>query len=523
VAEPAAAAQPGGPERLLGLSAWLRAPLAGVAGAVSALAFAPHHHLAAAVAGYTLLILLLERERRGWRAFALGWLFGFGQFVVGLNWIGNALLVDAQRFAWLMPFTVAGVPAGLAVFPATGIWLAWKASPGGGVGRIVALAAAWPLAEWLRASLLTGFPWNHAGYVWGASEPLLQAAALVGVHGLAAAAVLAAAAPAAMLTARPRPAAALLATVLALAGAAWAWGIHRLAAAPPPDTGLRVRVVQPNVDQSEKWRPELRQRNVAILERLSVDGNRDFDVLVWPETAPPFLVADDPGYRRRAADLLPPGAVLLTGSVRIAAGDGRERVYNSLVALDAEARVLASYDKHHLVPFGEYLPLRPLLGRLGFSRIVESRADFSPGPGPQVLDLPGLPPFQPLICYEIVFADEVGVPRRPGWLLAVTNDGWFGISAGPYQHFEMARMRAVEQGVPLVRAANTGISGAVDAHGRVLASLALGSEGRLDLRLPAPLPAPTLFSQLGAAVLLPFPGLLALLWIAGRRRPEGRG
>lgn len=492
--------------RLAGLPWWLRGLAAAAAGVLSAFALPPHGQLLVLPLAVPVLALLLATSRSWLRAGWTGWAFGFGQFVVGFAWIGNALLVDADRFAWLLPFTVALVPAGLALFPAIGVALARRAVPRAGLAQLVALAAGWVVAELLRAHLLTGFPWNRLGYVWYEHLEVLQGAALFGVYGLGFLTMLLAAAPAAFVVAAPARAAAHAVAWLAALAGLWLWGSARLDAADAyADSGVAVRVVQPNVAQRDKWRPDLRETHLRRLAELTAAPSPlPIAAVVWPETATPLFLDRHDVLRRSFAAALPAGAVLLAGSPRmqepVPGGGAAARYFNSLLVIDRAGDVVAHYDKHHLVPFGEYVPLRPVLGMLGFERIVAGRGDFAPGGGPAVLSLPGLPDVQPLICYEAIFPHEVGTPRRPGWLLTITNDAWFGDSDGPHQHFQMARMRAVEQGLPLVRAANTGVSGVVDAFGRTVRRLELGSGGTIDAPLPRALPQPTPYARAGDAV-----------------------
>jgi apolipoprotein N-acyltransferase len=507
--------------RLAGLKGWRRYLLAAVLGAIAAGALPPLYLLPLLPVAFTGLVWLCDGSRGRVAAFAVGWCFGLGHFVAGLYWIGHAFLVDAERFGGMMPFAVAGLSAYLALFPGLAVLAAWLARPAG-VGRIVALAAAWTVAEWLRGELLTGFPWNLVGYAWSVSESMLQLTWLTGILGLSLVTVLAAAMPAALSGGEPgagrrwRP--------LALAGALllvlWVGGQIRLLTAQVGEVpGVRLRLVQANIPQAEKWRPDRREANFArYLQLTSSPGAARVSHVIWPETAAAFFIAKDAPRRRLIGGLAPPGGLVLTGAPRTTAERTTPfRVWNSFHAIAPGGEIVATYDKFHPVPFGEYLPLRGLLERLGLDRLAQGAADFSSGPGPTTLELAGLPPVSPLICYEVIFPSRVTEPgRRPGWLLNLTNDAWFGSSSGPYQHLAMARVRAVEQGLPLVRSAGTGISAVVDPYGRVLGRLGLNKSGVLDAALPRALDGPSLYARLGDLPILVL-ALAALVAVRLRR------
>ncbi|MGB8275282.1 MAG: apolipoprotein N-acyltransferase, partial [Alphaproteobacteria bacterium] len=326
----------------------------------------------------------------------------------------------------------------------------------------------------------------------------------------------------------------------ALLAAMWVGGYARLGAAGPPQAlamaeGVGLKLVQPNIAQDHKWREDLRLTHLARhLEMSKNTGPADETVrvlpaaqpvtdIIWPETAAPFLVDQDNAIRAVIAGVTPKGGLVITGAPR-ATPQGVEpfEVWNSVIAVDNRGEVAGTYDKFHLVPFGEYLPLRALIPPwLGLEKLTPGSTDFSRGPGPRTLTLPGLPPVGPLICYEIIFPSDVLDPaHRPDWLLNLTNDGWYGISSGPYQHFVSARFRAVEEGLPVVRAANTGISGVIDPYGRVLASLPLGHGGIIESPLPKPLATLTPFAKLRDAALLAL--LLAALVLAACLERSGR-
>lgn len=502
---------------LSGLSGWRRAVAAIVLGALAAAAQPPVHALPLLFVSFTGLVWMLGGAKRLRGAFAVGWLFGAGYFGAGLYWVSNALLVDAARFAWMIPFAVGGLAFGLGLFAGVAALAAWRIGcGGGGFARALALAGAWALLEWLRGVVLTGFPWNPAGNVWVATLPVLQGGAWIGVYGLSLLTVFAAAAPAALADAAPRSRIAALSgcALLAVVGAL---GAGRLSGASEATVeGVRLRVVQPAIDQRDKWRGDARARNFALHLRLSrAPASPPPTHVIWSETAATFSVATDAHGRALMKDAVPPGGLIVTGAPRVDVADGRiRRLWNGIAAVDDRGAVAGTYDKHHLVPFGEYTPFR---GILPVEKIAVGAIDFSPGPGPATLRLPGLPPVSPLVCYEAIFPGEVTAPGdRPAWMLNVTNDGWFGISAGPHQHLASARLRAVEEGLPLVRAANTGISAVFDGYGRTVAYLGLGRSGYFDSALPAAL-SPTPFSRYGNAIPLLISALFLCVAAASAR------
>ena len=482
---------------LQSITGWRRWVLTFLLGALAAAAQPPVHILPVLLVSFPGLVWLLDGAERRRTAFALGWLFGAGYFAAGLYWVSNALLVDAARFAWLIPFTVLGLSFGLSLFIGVATLVArtiWAPGP----GRIFALAGAWTLMEWARGLVLTGFPWNPLGNVWVIWEPLLQAAAWGGVYGLSAVTVFAAASFA-MLSAGGRRALYVPVSGLAILAVLSMAGFLRLSDASSGTVpGVMLRIVQPNIAQRDKWQPDRRARNYAKhIEMSAMPAGADaITHVIWPETAAPFSVPTDTVRRRLMKRAIPAGGLLITGTPRFERSGGRvSGAWNSIAVVDDRTRVVEVYDKHHLVPFGEYVPFRDILP---VEKVTAGSLDFTAGPGLRTLHLPGLPAVSPLICYEAIFPGAVARGGdRPAWLLNVTNDAWFGNSAGPRQHFASARLRAVEEGLPLVRAANTGISGIVDPYGRVLQRLGVGQPGVLDSRLPSAAPVPTLFSTYG--------------------------
>lgn len=489
------------------LTGWRRSALACGLGICAAGALPPAHGLPLLVVAFTGLAWLIAGSRSPWRAALAGWWFGFGHFVVGTYWIGAALLTDASRFGWLVVPAIGGLSAGFALFPALAA-LVVRISGARGAGLVAALAVAWTVVEWLRGHILSGFPMNLIGTAWTVSDGMIQVVSITGAYGLSFVTILAAASPSAVcdpkgpaqISARRwwAPTAALL-----LLAAIWLGGTIRLSLEPRhdhPDAALRL--VQANIAQELKWRPEAREAALTKHMRMTLGAGRNaLQYVIWPETAVSYFLSDSPELRAALGALMPRGGLLITGALRRSVNDADQpQLWNSLHALRPDGSIAATYDKHHLVPFGEYVPLRNILS---LSKIVYGDTDYSSGPGPSTLRLPGLPPVSVLICYEAIFpGDAVNSDDRPGWLLNVTNDGWFGNTAGPYQHFQAARLRAIEEGLPLVRAANTGISAVIDAHGRIVGRLALGTEGVLDVSLPKALAGPTWYARVGDLTIL---------------------
>jgi apolipoprotein N-acyltransferase len=504
---------------------WPRRFIAFGAGAVGALAIPPVDFAPALFIPMMAAVWLIDGSAdRGaagdsrWAslraALGAGWWWGFGYFVAGFWWLGAAFLVDADRFAWALPLGVLGLPAVLAVFPALGFAAARAIWPPG-AARPLALAFGLALSEWLRAVVLTGFPWNELGMALGQNLIVAQVASIIGLHGLTLLGVGIAAAPATLWGA-PRTSRAWAPTVLAaaaLAGIA-GYGVSRLSSpAPKPVAGVKLRLIQPNVSQGPDFSPErgaeILGRYLALSDRATSPdrtGIADVTHLFWPESAFPFILSRDAGALARIADFLKGGAVLTTGaaSIDFSSHDPRKAQYfNSIVVIDRTGLLPERYDKHHLVPFGEYMPFRRWLERFGITQFVSFPGGFEPGHGTDVIHIPGLPAAIGLICYEAIFPNEWGgardgETRNVAWQLNLTDDAWFGRTAGPYQHFAQARLRAIELGLPLVRVANTGISAIIDARGRIVASAPLGVEAVLDGALPGALP-PTPQSRWGSA------------------------
>jgi apolipoprotein N-acyltransferase len=490
---------------------WRRAAIACLIGAVSTLAMAPINFWPVLFATFPVLVWLIDGAAAGgWgrvrAGFAIGWWFGFGYFLTGLYWIGYAFLVDAKTFGWLLPVAVTILPAGLAVFTGCGVALArllWTPGP----LRILTLAAALTCSEWLRGHVLTGFPWNAFGYALTSPLVLAQSAAVFGIWGLTFIAVAVFATPALLADEvkgrRWVPVLGAVATLAALAS----FGAVRLALNPTETVdGVRLRIMQPNLQQDVKFnysaKNEVMRRYIELSESVAPSGGGLSDVtqLIWPESAFPFFLTREPDALAAIAKMLPASAVLITGGARPAdpvPGVRGVRAYNSIYVIDHTGSILSIYDKLHLVPFGEYLPFQNFLESLGIMQLTKVQGGFLSGDRRRRLAVPGAPAMLPLLCYEVIFPGEAVPPgERPGWLLNLTNDAWFGISSGPYQHLQQARVLAIEQGLPLVRAANDGVSAVIDPFGRIVHSLPLGTAGVLDSTLPRPIAA-TIYGRIG--------------------------
>jgi apolipoprotein N-acyltransferase len=481
------------------LPRWRAMTAAWLAGFASAFAFAPFNLFPLLLAGFAVLVVLLDgefaRKRPIWNSARLGWAFGFGQFLAGLYWIGYSFTVDAANHGWQLPFAILFLTAGLALFPALATALSgWLWRPGH--TRIITFAIAFALCEWLRGHVFTGFPWNIAAYGWGASLAVLQSVAVLGVYGLGFLTILFGASLAELVSApqRWRFSVAMLAVFAGL----WLAGSARLYENPTQMVpGVNLRIVQPDVPEADKFKRALTLQNwERLLQASTSPAAKTPTILIWPEAAPPFFLSHEPVALEEIAQLTR-DKLLLTGAERFDRdSDGAIHFYNSLYGFGRNGRLLFVYDKFHLVPFGEYVPYASTLNRIGITKLTQGEQGFSSGDGPHTFALPGAPAVGPLICYEILFPGAVVGAMRPAWFVNVTDDSWFGPSSGPYQHLLTARVRAIEEGIPVARAANTGISAVIDPFGRTIAILPLDEMGVLDAPLPRTL-APTLYARLG--------------------------
>jgi len=484
---------------LRGLAGWQRFICAMVLGAFSATAFAPIGFFPALLLGFAGLALLLDGAAEAphrWRAAAAtGWAFAFGQFLTGMHWIVYPFMVDPAQHLWQLPFALTLLPAGLGLFGALGVLPAMLVR-GAGAARLLLLAAGYGGAEWLRGHVLTGFPWNLPAYGWGASLAVMQGAALIGAYGLSLLTILLGVSLAELLPGEGARRRLLLpGLMLLLFAGLWGWGALRLATPSLTVPGVSLRLVQPDVPQREMG-GAYRARNWQRLMDLSKSPGHPTHI-IWPEAAAGDALARTPDAMNDIARLTSQGSVLMTGAMRIGAVT-RQRIvwFNSLYLFEPGGALLGVYDKTHLVPFGEYVPYPRLMNALGIAQLT-GLVPATAGNGLHRYAVPGAPPLTPLICYEDTFPGEVLSPEgRPGWFVNVTDDSWFGPWAGPAQHLLTAQMRTIEEGVPMARAANTGISAVIDAKGRIIGKRGLNQMGVLDMALPAA-ENPTLFETLG--------------------------
>lgn len=490
-----------------------RLVLAALSGAGVAAGQAPWDLWFVALPSLGLVTAFVAVERQAGRRIWSGWIAGAGYFAAALFWIVEPFLIDVARHGWMAPFALLFMAFGMALF-----WALAAAAAGLGRGtgaRALGFALGLAATDLLRGYVFTGFPWALVGHIW-IGTPVAQAAAWTGPVGLSALATLAVALP---FLGRNLARRAGLAGVATLAlGAVWLGGAARLAApAPARDPAIRVRLVQPDADQRLKWQGDMWQIYLdRLLAASAAPAEKPLDLIVWPETAVPFLLERSGAFLKGELTVAARGVPVATGIQR---SEGA-RFFNSLAVIDASGHVAAVYDKWHLVPFGEYVPLAELAAHFGIAAFAAQEGyGYTAGPGARVLDLGRAGRVLPLICYEAVFPQDLNAaPERADWILQITNDGWFGRVAGPYQHLAQTRLRAIEQGLPVLRDANTGVTAAIDAKGRILQSLPLGAEGWIDVDVPPALP-PTPYSRTGdlpATILL----VAALLMLAATRRRQ---
>ncbi len=480
-------------------------------GALSVLSFAPYYFIATAFISFSILLFLLIRAENAKQAFARGYWFGFAHFAFGLSWVGNALLVDAEKFGWLYPLTLLAAGGFFGIFFALPAMVSFYAKRNW--QKWLSFGAAVVVFEWIRSFFLTGFPWNLQGYSLAFSTELIQAAALGGVYFLSLLAVLTYSVFGMWLAERgKRLFGGGVSFVVLVIAVLWGGGVWRLKHAELTETDTVVRIVQPSIPQKMKWNKQILEENFAEYIRLSGQkGELEPNLIVWGETASPFMLDVDEEHLQRVLPVIPQGGYLAAGMISYQPVKGRYLPHNSMAVINENGQVSAYYHKSHLVPFGEYIPLREYLPSF-IQPVANAIGTFGKGKGPETIKLDGLPSFGGIICYEVIFpAEIVDKKNRPDFLINLTNDGWYGDSAGPHQHWVAAKMRAVEEGISVVRAANNGVSGVINAYGKEKQIMPLNKVGFLDVRLDKALADSTLYYQWGNCIIITFCLILLFL------------
>jgi apolipoprotein N-acyltransferase len=495
-----------------------------LAGAASAFAFEPAGLWPLLPVAFAVLCEFICRSKNVWRALLTGWAFGVGQFAIGLNWIATAFTYQSNMPAWLGWIAVVLLSLYLAIYPALATGLSWRFGRDNRVALVLVFGGAWAVTEWLRGTMFTGFPWNPAAAAL-APTPLVTITALIGTYGLSGLLVLLGGAI--WLEYRRQ----WLPLVLIVAATTLLWLLPASAVPADPLTVRNLRIVQPNIGQEDKWRPGFEEEAARRLALLSGRPGEP-RLLLWPEAAVTDPLEDARSdehqafaefQRTRAASLLAPNDRLLTGGIAVASRDGvhATAAANSIFALAPGGKIIGRYDKAHLVPYGEYLPMRPLLEPLGLARLAPGDTDFTAGPGPRTIDLGGQWGKVGLqLCYEIIFSGEVVDDRqRPAFIFNPSNDAWFG-RWGPPQHLAQARLRAAEEGLPVIRSTPTGISAVIDARGNVVKALPWRTSGAIDAVLPPAANAPPPFARFGNLIplLLGFALIISGIVLGRRRR-----
>lgn len=489
-----------------GWPGWRAIALSAGLGVIAASGQAPFGAWWLALPALAALIHIVSRAASAKAAAWTAWFGGAGYFAAALSWIVQPFLVDAATYGWMAPFALLFLAFGLALFWAVAAGLAYRVA-----NRAYGFAITLTAAELLRGYVLTGFPWALIGHIW-IETPVAQLAAWIGPSGLTLISLFVAALAAQGFTQRKL---APVGTAAALVLVSWAYGLWVLAQPMPTGTGATLRLVQPNAAQQAKWDPDLAQQFFDRLLAFTAVKPAP-DLVIWPETALPYLLSRHPEIGTLIADAAH-GVPVAIGMQRVVGNQG----WNTLAIIGTDGRVQASYDKHHLVPFGEYIPYGDLAYRLfGVSAFAAQQGNgYTPGPGPKLLDFGvKLGMALPLICYEAVFPQDLRGTPRADWILQITNDAWFGTLTGPFQHADQARLRAIEQGLPLVRVANTGVTAVYDARGRTTAQLDFGIASYLDADLPGALPA-TPYAKYGEFPVLVWLGGLGVWLFRRKARP----
>lgn len=506
---------------LISSNSFIRYSLLALLGVLATFALPPYFIFPLLIISFSLFPLLLQTAKNIKQSFWTGWWFGFGHFISGLYWIANSLLVDAERFAWMIPFAISLIPAALAIYIGLVSVFTYLLSKYVSGWRLVCIfSCIWVAAEMIRTKLFTGFPWNLTGYSWNFSDIMIQIASVSGVYGLSLLAVITASMPAIIITSERKKTILPFAILVVTLSSIFAFGFLRLLQTEAETKHLTVRIVQPNIAQTLKWSPEHEQENLSKLIKLTEEPPKNTNIpelIIWPEAGVVRPLNEDSSLRKALANIIPEKSLLLTGSVRIERGkDESYKIWNSAQLLDHYGNIVANYDKHHLVPFGEFVPFRTIFPFI--NKITPGSTDFSSGPGPLSISANSvIPAISPLICYEDIFPSEVADKNNPPAIMAnLTNDGWFGDSSGPHQHFEMSRIRAVEEGIPLLRSANTGVSGVINNKGVVVNKLGINKSGIIDetISYETSIGPRTLYASYGNIIPIILISLLAIITLS---------
>ncbi|MFN7038654.1 MAG: apolipoprotein N-acyltransferase [Alphaproteobacteria bacterium] len=446
---------------------------------------------------FSAFLLLIKTSNTKKESFYIGWSFGFGYFSISLHWVAWALFTDTDKFIWLLPVSNIVFPAALGLYIAAVALFTYKFNKNKMLGLIFALN--WVIIEYIRSKLFTGFPWNLIGYSFGFSLELLQLASIIGIYGLSFFAMIISLIPYIYFSKVKNKFFIIFGTIC-LIGSSYIYGKIRLKN-QTEFHDINLHIVQGNISQHDKWKEDMRFDNLSTYMKLS-SNSKENAYVIWPESAVPYNI-EDIELLKYISKIIPKEGLLITGSIRLEQYDNEEKWWNSISFINSEGKIISNYNKTHLLPFGEYIPFRHLIPA-SLDKITYGIGDFERGIGPVTLNIDNkLPEVSPIICYEAIFPNIiVNRDHRPKWILKVTNDGWFANSNGPHQHFHMARVRAIEQGLALVRSANTGISAVIDSYGKIITSLPLGMQGVIKEKLPKALAEKTIYAKYGDKIIL---------------------
>ena len=498
-------------------------------GLFSALSFAPVYFFPSYMIAMPILLVLIIGSHNSKEAFKCGYVFGIGHFFAGLYWIGNSFAVEPDVPDWAGYIVVLVLAACLSIFTGLVGWGVKKIHFNHSfkthlVNIVISFSVIWCVAEWMRGYLFTGFPWNLTGYILGFSDIMLQSTAVFGVFGLSLVTTLLCFVPFMLIERNLRIYTAFCFSIVLVC--MYLYGNNRLSVDTQYVEDVNLRIVQANIKQQDKWPYQNWGKNlITHMEMSEGDDKPGTTHIIWPETAVIYSLSEEPVRRQLISQILKEGGNVLTGFPRRERREGGMRIYNSLITINDEGEVAGIYDKSHLVPFGEYIPawLRSVLIPLGLDQILTGGQGFSEGDKVETLRIEGLPPVGVLICYEVIFPGQVvDQENRPDWLLNITNDAWYGNSSGPRQHLLQTRVRAIEEGLPIVRSASTGISALIDPYGRILHKVPLNKRGVINSELPSKIATTTFYSRYNDWIFACISVMLIIVNIVlWRRKPVG--